>query len=119
LVPKENPRTYHDTPLALGKLLEEDMKDNKITLTELVAGIIDTSTSPRGKHFNPPLEAHFMSNRNISIRDDRPMASGAFGETTVGPFDIDLDSTSEASKSSPPPFTFVSGYDRGFHHMCV
>jgi len=95
------------------------MTDPEITLSELVAGIIDASTSPRGKHFNPPPEARFVSNRNVSIEDDGPMASIALGETTVGPFDIDLDSTSEAGELSPIPFTFVSGYIREFHHVCL
>ena len=119
MVPEENPRTDDDTTPASGKVWEEDMADPEITLSELVAGIIDASTSPRGNHFNPPPEARFMSNRNVSIEDDGPMASVALGETTVGPFDVDLDSTSEAGGLSPIPFTFVSRYIRAIHHMCL
>ena len=97
-----------EIPMAPRPLTTDDLADVDMTLSELVAGIIDASTSTKGKDYNPPPEARFISNRNPCTQDERPMESVAFREGEVRPFDIDLDSTSEASYASTPPFNFVS-----------
>ena len=81
-----------------------------ITLSQVVAEIMDVSTSSSGKYFDPPPEARFISNRNVSTRGEAPAASVTSSEQATGPFDVDLDSTTEPSNLSAPPFTFVSGY---------
>jgi len=96
-----------EIPVAPRPLSTDDLTNVEVTLSELVAGIIDASTF-KEKDYNPPPEARYISNRNIRTQDKGPMESAAFGEREVGPFDIDLDSTSEASNLSSPPFTFVS-----------
>ena len=84
-----------------------DLADVEVTLSELVTGIIDASTSKR-KDYSPPPEARYLSNRNLRTHSKGPTESVAFREVEVGPFDTDLDSTSEASNLSAPPFNFVS-----------
>ena len=81
-----------------------------ITLSQVVAEIMDVSTSPSGKYFDPPPEARFISNRNVSTRGEAPTASVTSSRQAMGPFDVDLDSTTEPSNLSAAPFTFVSGY---------
>ena len=90
-----------------------------ITLSQVVAEIIDVSTSSCGRYFNPPPEARFISNRNVSTRGEVPMASATSSEQATGPFDVDLDSTTEASNLSAPPFMFVSRYIGTIHDIRV
>ena len=86
------------------------ISDADITLSELVAEIMDVSTAPSGKYFDPPPEARFMSNRNVAARNEGPITSVAFSEQSAGPFDVELDSTTEVPNLSAPPFSFVSDY---------
>jgi len=115
----EERRYNDDIHAAAGPTFKQDLADAEITLSQLVAGIIEGSTSPRamGEYFNPPPEARYISNRNICSRGEGSMESDAFGERGLL-FDMDLDSTSEASNLSPPPFTFVSTYI-GTYRLCV
>jgi hypothetical protein len=91
------------------------MEDTKVTLSELVAEIMHVSTTPSGRYFNPPPEARFISNRN---KYRAPTASVTPGEQATGPFNIDLDSTTEAPNLSAPPFTFVSSYISPVNYIC-
>ena len=86
------------------------MPDTEPILSELVAEIMHVSTTQIGRYFNPPLEARFISNRNVSSQWQAPMKSVTANEQATGPFDINLDSTTEGPCFSTPPFTFVSGY---------
>ena len=67
------------------------------TLPEIVAAIICSSTHGRSKHFVPPPEARYISNRNIDRRATVP----------VPPDEIELDSTSNPV-SFYCPYKFVS-----------
>jgi hypothetical protein len=91
------------------------MEDTQVTLSELVAEIMHVSTTPSGRYFNPPPEARFISNRN---KYRAPTASVTPGEQATGPFNIDLDSTTEAPNLSAPPFTFVSSYISPVNYIC-
>jgi len=95
------------------------MADTEVTLSELVAEIMHVSTTRSGRYFTPPPEACFTSNRNISAQRQAPMASLTPGEQAKGPFDINLDSTTEAPNLSAPPFTFVSAYISPVHYIRV
>jgi len=94
------------------------ISDAEPTLSELVAEIMDVSTSHSGKYFDPPPEARFISNRNVSTRVEAPVVSVTSIERAA-PFDVDLDSTTEASNLSAPPFTFVSGYIGAVHSIRI
>jgi len=79
---------------------------------------MDVSTSPSGKYFNPPPEARFISNRNISTQVEAPVVSVTSIEQET-PFDVDLDLTTEAPNLSTPPFTFVSDYIGAVHSIRI
>jgi hypothetical protein len=67
------------------------------TLPEIVAAIIENSSHGQSKHFVPPPEARYLSNRNVDRRDNAP----------VQPDEIELDSTS-CPRSFYYPYQFVS-----------
>jgi len=80
------------------------------SLVEKVSAIINNSASERNhKYFNPPTEARYLSNRNVTRAMEGPMSPVAQYERPIGPSDIDLDSTSCPSNFDPP-FTFVRLY---------
>ena len=80
------------------------------SLVEKVSAIINNSVSERNhKYFNPPTEAHYLSNRNVTRAMEGPMSPVAQYERPIRPSDIDLDSTSCPSNFDPP-FTFVHLY---------
>ena len=60
------------------------MEDTKVTLSELVAEIMHVSTTPSGRYFNPPPEAHFISNKNISTHCQALSASVTPSEEATG-----------------------------------
>jgi len=110
-------RDFKEEDPALHCLQSEDlhttamaMPDTEPTLSELVAEIMHVSTTQIGRYFNPPPEARFISNRNVSTHSQEPMKSVTHSEQATGPLDINLDSTTEGPCFSTPPFTFVSGY---------
>ena len=110
-------RDFKEEDPALHHLRSEDlhttavaMLDTEPTLSELVAEIMHVSTTQIGRYFNPPPEARFISNRNVSSQRQVPMKSVTPNEQATGPFNINLDSTTEGPCFSTPPFTFVSGY---------
>jgi len=88
----------------------EDPASAEITLSELVSGIIHASTARRENDSNSLANDRFISNRTIFTRNEAPRSSVPSSEDPMGPFDVDLDSTSETLDLSSPPFTYVSAY---------
>ena len=77
------------------------------SLVEKVSVIINNSASERNqKYFNPPTEARYLLNRNVTRAIEGPMSPVAQYKRPIGPSDIDLDSTS----CLDPPFTFMHLY---------
>jgi hypothetical protein len=119
-------RDFKEEDPALHRLRSEDlhttavsMPDTEPTLSELVAEIMHVSTTRSGRYFIPPPEARFISNRNVSSQRQAPMKSVTPNEQATGPFDINLDSTTEGASFSTPPFTFVSGYISAVQDLCI
>jgi len=105
----EVPRLGDGGNSATGRIANEDPASMQITLSELVSGIIQSSTEKRENDSNSLANAQFISNRT---RNEAPRSLLPSGEDPipVGPFDVDLDSTSETSHVSSPPFSYVSPY---------